>query len=151
MKKISMMLLMTVMASMSVMAKSLVLTLTDGSLVYYQLGGETNPKMRFVEGKLTVEADAFEFSGIKNFYISNEDAPDAIEQTEAEQMCAFHANSVTVKASSLGAVKVFSSNGSQVKPVANSVGDYVNIDLSGLPNGAYVISVGKSAFKVLKR
>ena len=49
-------------------AKSVVFTLNDGTLVYYLLGGEVAPVMRFGdEGTLTINADSYEVSGIKNF------------------------------------------------------------------------------------
>ena len=74
MKKLTILCLLC-LASMGAMAKSLVLTLSDGTLVYYLLGGETDPRMRFVEGKIEVNTDVYQISGIKNFYISNEDDP----------------------------------------------------------------------------
>ena len=67
MKKLTILCLLC-LASMGAMAKSLVLTLSDGTLVYYLLGGETDPRMRFVEGKIEVNTDVYEISGIKNFY-----------------------------------------------------------------------------------
>ena len=54
-------------------AKSVVFTLSNNTKVYYLLGGEKNPVMKFVDGKLVVNTDTYEFSKIKNFVISEED------------------------------------------------------------------------------
>ena len=73
MKKLTLLFVFACLAYAGAMAKSVVFTLVDGTKVYYLLGGEANPKLRFVEGKMTVDADVYEFSDIKNFYISEED------------------------------------------------------------------------------
>ena len=79
-------------ASIGATAKSLVFTLNDGTKVYYQLSSEVNPIMRFKEGKLLVNDDVYEFDGIKNFYLSDEDAPNAIENVQSKPNVAFKAN-----------------------------------------------------------
>ena len=48
-------------------AKSLVLTLKNGTLVYYLLGGEANPMMRLTDGDIVVNTDKYEFGNIQNF------------------------------------------------------------------------------------
>ena len=58
--------------------KSLVLTLANNTLVYYVLGGDKNPMMRFADGKVCVNSDEYAFSNIKNFYISETDDPGGI-------------------------------------------------------------------------
>ena len=93
MKKLTFSLLMLV-ASIGATAKSLVFTLNDGTKVYYQLSSEVNPIMRFKEGKLLVNDDVYEFDGIKNFYLSDEDAPNAIENVQSKPNVSFKANTV---------------------------------------------------------
>ena len=66
MKKLTLLFVFACLAYAGAMAKSVVFTLVDGTKVYYLLGGETNPKLRFVEGKMTVDADVYEFSDIKS-------------------------------------------------------------------------------------
>ena len=45
------------LVSSAAYAKSLVITLTDGTLVYYLLGSDTNPKLHFVDGGIMINAD----------------------------------------------------------------------------------------------
>ena len=58
------------MTSLGVSAKSVVFTMNDGTKVYYLLSTGVNPILRFKEGRMVVNEDAYEFSDIKNFYIS---------------------------------------------------------------------------------
>lgn len=143
--------LMIVLASVCMAsAKSVVFTLSDGTLVYYLLGGETNPIMRFVDDKVVVNADTYEFSGIKNFYISNEDDPNAIENVLAKSSIKYDGNTVVVSAAKGKTVKVFAVNGTEVKAPISTAKGYAAVDMSGLQKGTYIISVGSSSIKVQK-
>ena len=66
-------------ALLSVEAKSLVITLKDGTLVYYLLNSDKSPVMRMVPGGFTVNKDSYKFSEVKNFYISPTDDPNPVE------------------------------------------------------------------------
>lgn len=149
MKKISLA-LMIMLLSASAMAKSVVFTLSDGTLVYYLLGGEKNPVMKFVDGKVTVNTDSYELTKIKNFYISDTDDPNGIEQTLAEQNVSFSANQFVVKADAKS-VKVFNLSGTQANASITSAEGFVTIDLSELVKGTYIINVGTASFKVMKK
>lgn len=143
--------LMIVLASVCMAsAKSVVFTLSDGTLVYYLLGGDTNPIMRFVDDKVVVNADTYEFSGIKNFYISNEDDPNAIENVLAKSSIKYDGNTIVVGAAKGKAVKVFAVNGTEVKAPISTAEGYAAVDMSGLQKGTYIISVGSSSIKVQK-
>lgn len=150
MKKISLLIAFVLFASVGAMAKSVVFTLSNGTLVYYLLGGETNPMMRFVDGKIVVNADSYELTDIKNFYISATDDPNGIEETLAEQKISFSSNRFMVKADA-GKVEVHTIGGAKVDAPVQNANGYVSVDLSGLANGAYVITVGNSSFKVMKK
>ncbi len=150
MKKLTFFLLMLV-ASIGATAKSLVFTLNDGTKVYYQLSSEVNPIMRFKEGKLLVNDDVYEFDGIKNFYLSDEDAPNAIENVQSKPNVAFKANTVLIPADAVKVLKVFTVDGVEVKTVIQNEGDVFSVDLNGLAKGVYVISTGKSSLKVIKK
>ena len=150
MKKLTFFLLMLV-ASIGATAKSLVFTLNDGTKVYYQLSSEVNPIMRFKEGKLLVNDDVYEFDGIKNFYLSDEDAPNAIENGQSKPNVAFKANTVLIPADAVKVLKVFTVDGVEVKTVIQNEGDVFSVDLNGLAKGVYVISTGKSSLKVIKK
>jgi len=67
------------MAVLAVEAKSLVITLSDGTLVYYLLSNDKSPVMRMVPGGFTVNSDTYQFSEVKNFYISQTDDPNPVE------------------------------------------------------------------------
>ena len=54
----------------SISAKSVVFTLSDGTQVYYLIGGGSNPIMTFENGSVTVNSDTYQISDIVNFYIS---------------------------------------------------------------------------------
>ena len=150
MKKLTFFLLMLV-ASIGATAKSLVFTLNDGTKVYYQLSSEVNPIMRFKEGKLLVNDDVYEFDGIKNFYLSDEDAPNAIENVQSKPNVTFKANTVLSPADAVKVLKVFTVDGVEVKTVIQNEGDVFSVDLNGLAKGVYVISTGKSSLKVIKK
>ena len=150
MKKLTFFLLMLV-ASIGATAKSLVFTLNDGTKVYYQLSSEVNPIMRFKEGKLLVNDDVYEFDGIKNFYLSDEDAPNAIENVQSKPNVTFNANTVLIPADAVKVLKVFTVDGVEVKTVIQNEGDVFSVDLNGLAKGVYVISTGKSSLKVIKK
>lgn len=150
MKKLTFFLLMLV-ASIGATAKSLVFTLNDGTKVYYQLSSEVNPIMRFKEGKLLVNDDVYEFDGIKNFYLSDEDAPNAIENVQSKPNVTFKANTVLIPADAVKVLKVFTVDGVEVKAVIQNEGDVFSVDLNGLAKGVYVISTGKSSLKVIKK
>ena len=150
MKKLTFFLLMLV-ASIGATAKSLVFTLNDGTKVYYQLSSEVNPIMRFKEGKLLVNDDVYEFDGIKNFYLSDEDAPNAIENVQSKPNVSFKANTVLIPADAVKVLKVFTVDGVEVKTVIQNEGDVFSVDLNGLAKGVYVISTGKSSLKVIQK
>ena len=144
--------LMLLMAAVSMLsAKSVVFTLKDGTLVYYLLGGEKNPVMRFTEDEVVVNADNYEFSDIKNFYISDEDDP-AITAIAATRLDGkrFDGNILFLPVKSAG-VKVYDASGKEVKVNVSTSDSGSTIDLSALRTGMYVVRVGDSSIKIQKR
>lgn len=138
---------------MSASAKSVVFTLKDGTLVYYFLGGDVKPVMRFVEGKVTVNTDTYEFSDIKNFYISAEDDPNItnIENLFAQEEKQFSGNVFVLKTATAKPVKVYDANGAMVEAEVNQADGYISVDMNSLRRGTYIIKVGEGSFKVLKK
>jgi len=143
-------LLILVLSAMQVHAKSLVLTLTDGSLVYYLLGGETNPIMRFVDGTVVVNADVYEISGIKNFYISETDDPTMISSAKTENKVSFSGNTFVVKGKA-SLIKVYALNGTEVEAAIVESEGNTYINMGSMQKGTYVIQVGETSFKVMKK
>lgn len=128
-------------------AKSVVFTLSDGTLVYYLLGGETNPVMKFVDGKVVVNADTYEFSEVKNFYISATDDPTSVEEVKALPS-KFDGKTLVVPTENAN-VAVFDASGKKVKASISVANGSTLVDLSSLPKGVYVIKVGGSSIKVM--
>lgn len=150
MKKLTFLLLL-LMASVGASAKSVVFTLNDGTKVYYLLSKEVNPIMRFKEGMMVVNEDAYEFSDIKNFYISDEDDPNAIETVLSKQNVTFSANTVIIRSDAVKTLKVYTLDGVEVKAPVQKTDDVISVNLNGLDKGIYLISTGTSSLKVLKK
>lgn len=132
-----------------VSARSLVLTLSNNTKVYYLLGGEVNPVMRFVDGKMTVNTDTYAFSNIKNFFISEEDDPTAIEEVKPVAS-RFDGNTLVVEGEAK-AVKVYGTDGKRVDAPVVQLDGHVSVDMSGLRKGTYIINIGKDSVKVQKK
>lgn len=108
--------------------------------------------MRFVDGKVTVDTDEYTISGIKNFYISEEDDPNAIEGIKGNKESANYSNNtLIIKSGNQKLVKVFAINGAEVEAEIKSANDMTSVGLNQLPEGAYIIRVGNTSFKVLKK
>jgi len=125
-------------------AKGLIFTLTDGTTVAYALTSEESVIMKFVNGQVVVNADTYEFSGVKYFRISDETPVTGIDSPTAESSAKVSEGSVVF--AKAGTISVFSSDG---RKVATAEGDTFN--LNNLPKGVYVIKSGNSSIKVAKK
>lgn len=143
--------LLVLMASMGASAKSVVFTLTDDTKVYYLLSSAANPMLRFKDGKMTVENEVYEFSMVKNFYISDEDDPNAIEQVLSKQNMTFKSNTVLIRSDVVKTLKVYTLDGVEVKVQVQKTDDVTSVDLNGLEKGVYLISTGNTSMKVWKK
>jgi len=150
MKKLAFLFLL-LMTSVGASARSIVFTLSDDTKVYYLLSSEVNPVLRFKEGKMVVNDDVYEFSDIKNFYISEEDDPNAIEPVLSKLNMTFKENTVIIRSETVKAVKVYTLNGEEVKAPVEKTDDVISVNLNGLEKGTYLISTGDSSLKVLKK
>jgi len=137
------------LVSSAAYAKSLVITLTDGTLVYYLLGSDTNPKLHFVDGGIMINADNYALEGVKNFYISNEDDPNAIKDVFTDEKMEIRDNVLIIP--STETVSVYTTAGKQVQANSRLMSNKTIIDLNALPQGSYVINIGKTSFKIMKR
>lgn len=131
-------------------AKSLVLKMNNGNEIYYLLGGEKNPNMTFDEGNVIVNADNYEISGIKSFYISNDNPPDGIEQV-FKSTTSFEGNILSIEARKAKEVKVYTIDGRKITPDVMVSGDKAYVDLNTLDKGAYIINIGSSSLKIRKK
>ena len=142
---------MLLIASIGASAKSVVFTLNDGTKVYYLLSAEVSPMLRFKDGKMVVNEDTYEFTNIKNFYISEEDDPNAIEKVLAKHNVTFEANTVVINSDSVKILKVYTLDGMEVKVPVEKSESVISVNLNGLERGTYLISTGDSSLKVLKK
>ena len=138
-----------VLAASSLSAKSLVLTLANGKLVYYLLGGDSNPVMRFIDGGIVVNADRYEFSNVKNFYISSTDDPSGIEHTVGEDIQYDH-NVIIVDCGN-SPIGIYACDGRRVDVGMQQTNDKMRIDLSPLPQGIYIVTIGDTSLKICKK
>ena len=132
-------------------AKSLVLTLTDGTLVYYLLGGEKDPMMHFVDGGVMVNSDGYSFADLKIIYISLTDDPNGIEHRLADAQISYRSNVLALPAADTESVKVYASNGSLVEVPMRYEAGFLFVDLSVLPQGIYAVKTGDTSLKVMKK
>ena len=144
-------LLLVLMTSLGVSAKSVVFTMNDGTKVYYLLSTGVNPILRFKEGRMVVNEDAYEFSDIKNFYISETDDPNAIDFLPSGKDVTMAANTVIIPADAVRDVKVYMVDGKEVKGRVEKTDHDIIVHLNELEKGTYVISTGKSSMKVMKK
>lgn len=151
MKRLTLWLALVLLTSMGAEAKSLVLTLSDGTKVFYLLGGETTPKLRFLEGKVAVDADQYTISGIKSFSFTDDDTPTAVDPLLAKQQVTFADNTLVVRSPKAAGVRVFSVAGLEVAADVQVLDGIITVNLNDLEHGAYVVRVGKSSLKVWKR
>ena len=142
---------MLLIASIGASAKSVVFTLNDGTKVYYLLSAEVSPMLRFKDGKMVVNEDTYEFTDIKNFYISEEDDPNAIEKVLAKHNVTFKANTVVINSESVKILKIYTLDGVEVKVPVEKSENVISVNLNGLERGTYLISTGDSSLKVLKK
>lgn len=131
-------------------AKSVVFTLNNGTHVYYLLGGETNPIMKFVDGKLVVNADSYEFSNIKSFEISAQDDPVAIETVKQKSQTSYDGNTLVIKSADIKTVRVYAANGTEVKAVVSQQEDDVVVTLPSEAHGVFIVRIGNESMKIKK-
>lgn len=136
--------------ALSAHAKSVVFTLRSGALVYYQLGGATNPVMRWTNEGLTVNADAYAVSDIQYFYISAEDAPVSTPVVAPTAHANVYEQGVFTVMAGDEQVSVWTLSGTPVSVPITVMQDSVRIAFTHLPKGVYVVRVGKESFKIQK-
>ena len=150
MKKILFLTFICLIGPITSQAKSLVLTLSDGTNVYYMLGTGINPLMKFIDGKVTVNADTYTFSGIVKMRISKTDDPTGIESIAANNKN-FTLDGSTLYINTTGEVKVYGADANEINIPASVNSGITSIDVSGLRNGVYIVKTEKASFKFLKR
>lgn len=150
-KRLLVMMACAMLAVPSVLGKSLVLTLTDGTLVYYLLGSDVNPMMHLSKEGIRISADTYTFGNLKNFYISPTDDPNGIEQVLTNAHISYSGNMLVCTGKENDEVQVYTTVGTPVQANIKVMGDKILVDLNQLPQGTYVVKMGQSSLKVMKK
>lgn len=152
MKRLRCVLLIAMMslATMQALAKSIVFTLSDGTLVYYQLSSTNPPKMVVEDGTIWVNADKYAFADVLNFYVSAQDAPVAIDNVQVKPQVKMDGSHLYVSANDK-AVKVYGVNGVEVDAQVSVVDGMATVGIGQLPHGVYIVKVGDASFKFNKK
>lgn len=137
-------------AMSNVLAKSLVLTLPNGKLAYYLLGEENNPILRFIDGDIVVNTDKYEFSNVKNFYISSTDDPTGIKSVTGD-MIRYDNNTVFFDAENTLSINIYTLDGREIEAHTQQANGKVVVDLNTFPQGTYVLTIGDTSLKIHKK
>lgn len=151
MKKVLLTLILATVGILSGSAKSLVLTLKNGTKVYFLITSDSYPMMKIHEGEITLgDEHKYTFPELESFVVSNTDDPNGVEDVEVAQVHTYKSNTL-VFAGDANKVKVYNVSGAQVDALISENNGSVAVNLNNLPNGAYVISTGSTSFKVVKK
>ncbi len=129
--------LMTIVATSSAYARSIVFTLTSGTQVYYKITSDNPPCMVLSDdGTFTMNGKEYAFEDVKYFAYSATDY-DGAEGTE-DGIVSIDENGLSMK----GDIRIYSLDGKLVSKGS---------DLNGLKPGTYIISNGTTTLKLQTR
>lgn len=124
-------------------AKSLVLTLNDSQAtrVYYQLGGNENPRLVIDDDNtFALCGKNYTFHSVKNFYIADEDYTGEAGTIDAIATIDEEGHGLMT-----GPTRTYTTDGRLLRTTASG-----RFSLRGLPSGTYVITNGRSTLKIQK-
>ena len=123
----------------TVVAKSLLITLKDGTQVYYLLGGERNPVMQFPNEKtVSINDDRYTITEVSRFEISKTDDPTGIEK-----------HSLYVEGDRQ--IEIYTLDGKKVYSKTSSADGFSVLSTANLPTGTYVVKIGNQTLKISKK
>ena len=129
-------------------ARKLVVTLLDGTQVFYSITDTDRPVMEFADGMVTVKADSFSFGDIREFRLAKDD--DAVKGLSAD-LSGLRLDHGRIYLNQASAVSVFSLKGQRVEVPASVQDRLTVLDVSALPAGVYVIKTDRTSFKFVKK
>ena len=136
---------------------AMVLKMKDGTKnVVYLRGPESSPTMvpfvTFEGGDIVIHGDhelRLPMSTVQRYTYT--DSPDAITTVELKPVVLFKGNEIALSNHPAGTVAmVYNVSGMLVKRATSTGGD-ATISLAELPKGVYVITIGSSTYKFMKR
>lgn len=127
-------------------AKSLVIVLIDGSEVYYNIDTQS-AIMHLTDGNVTVEVDSYQFSNIERFYISNEDAPSAIDNAPLFRPVA---QDGILYVPNQDSATLYTMDGKEIV-VSRNGKNTQTFNLTSLPSGTYLLKTKNATLKFIKK
>ena len=132
--------------TLSTNAKSLVLVLADGTEAYYNIDTQS-AIMHLIDGNVVIETDSYQFSNIKRFFISNDDAPSAIGNIDASKPIS--QDGILYIPNQDSAI-LYTIDGKQVAFSQNGT-DTQSFNMGYLPTGTYLVKTKKATLKFTKK
>lgn len=130
------------MTTYSLSAKSLVLTLNNGSRVYYKIDTNQTPRMTMQGQTFTLNGETFEFEEIRSFRISTTDySGESGTREGATSIISIKGDIIALPDSWI----LYNIHGQQLGQGSES------LDLSDYPEGTYLISYGTQTLKIKKQ
>ena len=151
MRKVLLTLILATAGILSGSAKSLVLTLKNGTKVYFLITSTSYPMMKIKDGEITLgDEHRYTFPELASFVVSNTDDPNGVENVESNPTHTYKSNTI-IFAGNADKVNVFNASGAQVEAEVSENDGRVAVNLNELPNGVYVVNTGSTSFKVIKK
>ena len=139
--------ILSLLAALTVEARSLVVVLTDSTKIYFLL--DDKPVLRLDGDMVWIDTQSFSIDLVDRFYISQTDDPSGIEAVMAERKMQMNGSTLVIAGEE--EVTLYAVNGTKVKArVSKSLG-MTSVDTSELPKGPYVVRMGKASFKFIKK
>jgi len=135
------------LSALLMQARSLVLTLNDGTKAYYPITAAQRPVLCFTDGKLSVETQSYLFTDIREFRVSDEDGPTGICSTEIRPKLEGNRLWIDTEVK----VAVYDTGGrKQSVDIEKAAGGQI-VSLASLLPGLYIVHAGKTTFKYVKK
>lgn len=132
----------------------LVLYLKDGSKVMWQIKEE--PKITFRDNAISIGTKHYEISNIRKYTFEDADYTDIgnVKPEQPGKTYYFDGKNLTVRLDGDSQdVKIYETSGREVAaPVVHGTNGLLHLNMSGLPNGVYLLQIGKGeAIKIWKK
>ena len=139
--------ILSLLAALTVEARSLVVVLTDSTKIYFLL--DDKPVLRLDGDMVWIDTQSFSIDHVDRFYISQTDDPSGIEAVMAERKMQMNGSTLVIAGEE--EVTLYAVNGTKVKARVSKSSGMTSVDTSELPKGPYVVRMGKASFKFIKK
>ena len=139
--------ILSLLAALTVEARSLVVVLTDSTKIYFLL--DDKPVLRLDGDMVWIDTQSFSIDHVDRFYISQTDDPSGIEAVMAERKMQMNGSTLVIAGEE--DVTLYAVNGTKVIARVSKSSGMTSVDTSELPKGPYVVKMGKASFKFIKK